>query len=178
MVFLPESFDFLEPAKDKVYDKTETLNGNLIGAYRDIARSRKIWLSLGGLHRRVRLLLNFLENQPTIKSICLKGWRSRAKSFQLTHCNRRQWRYKTSLWQTALVRGLFEKRKYGHEGIGIYRTRPAVQYATGHTSWSGRQFNSNLFPIYVYFLKDHLTNLIQKLKVLWPEISAAKYTIA
>jgi hypothetical protein len=73
MVFLPESFDFLEPAKDKVYDKTETLNGNLIGAYRDIARSRKIWLSLGGLHRRVRLLLNFLENQPTIKSICLKG---------------------------------------------------------------------------------------------------------
>ncbi len=53
MVFLPESFDFIEPSKDAMYEKTETLDGHLMGVYRHIARSNRIWLSLGGLHRRV-----------------------------------------------------------------------------------------------------------------------------
>jgi hypothetical protein len=62
MVFLPESFDYVEESKDAMFEKTETLDDNLISTYRDIARTSKIWLSLGGLHRRVIFYTSCLES--------------------------------------------------------------------------------------------------------------------
>lgn len=70
MVFLPESFDFLAATKEAAFELSEPIDGVLISAYRDLARNNQIWLSLGGLHRRVgflnrrlnKYLLGFFNN--------------------------------------------------------------------------------------------------------------------
>jgi predicted amidohydrolase len=57
MVFLPESFDFLAATKEAALELSEPIDGPLMNAYRNLARENQIWLSLGGLHRRVVFLL-------------------------------------------------------------------------------------------------------------------------
>ena len=53
MVFLPESFDYIELSKEASAAKAETLNDNLIKTFCELASENSIWLSLGGFHRRV-----------------------------------------------------------------------------------------------------------------------------
>ena len=59
MVFLPESFDYLETSKETTFEKAESIDGPLIGKYRKIASDNKLWLSLGGFHRKVTRYINY-----------------------------------------------------------------------------------------------------------------------
>lgn len=53
MIFLPESFDYIEEDKSKSLKLAETLDGSLINNYKSLAKSLDIWLSLGGFHEKV-----------------------------------------------------------------------------------------------------------------------------
>jgi len=53
MIFLPESFDYIEEDKAKSLEMAETLDGSLINNYKSLAKSLDIWLSLGGFHEKV-----------------------------------------------------------------------------------------------------------------------------
>lgn len=57
MIFLPESFDYIEEDKAKSFEMAETLDGSLINNYKSLAKSLDIWLSLGGFHEKVVLYL-------------------------------------------------------------------------------------------------------------------------
>jgi hypothetical protein len=65
MAFLPEGFDYIAESKDDSLSMAETLDGETISAYRQIARINGIALSLGGFHCRhvvsssVGSILNF-----------------------------------------------------------------------------------------------------------------------
>ncbi|KER28372.1 hypothetical protein T265_13592, partial [Opisthorchis viverrini] len=52
MVFLPECFDFIAPTRDYTLQHAESLDGLLVEKYRRLASENKVWLSLGGLHRK------------------------------------------------------------------------------------------------------------------------------
>jgi hypothetical protein len=52
MAFLPEGFDYIAESKDDSLSMAETLDGETISAYRQIARINGIALSLGGFHCR------------------------------------------------------------------------------------------------------------------------------
>ena len=53
MVFLPECFDFVGGSKERSLALAETLDGDIISRYKDIACKQKVWLSLGGFHEKV-----------------------------------------------------------------------------------------------------------------------------
>lgn len=53
MIFLPESFDYLEEDKNKSLEAAETIDGPLIKSFKSLAKSLDIWLSLGGFHEKV-----------------------------------------------------------------------------------------------------------------------------
>ncbi|XP_060844615.1 deaminated glutathione amidase isoform X2 [Rhopalosiphum padi] len=52
MIFLPESFDYIEEDKAKSLEMAESLDGSLINSYKSLAKSLNIWLSLGGFHEK------------------------------------------------------------------------------------------------------------------------------
>lgn len=52
MIFLPECFDFIGANKQEAIDAAEPLEGPTLSKYRDLARSLKVWLSLGGMHQK------------------------------------------------------------------------------------------------------------------------------
>ena len=54
IVFLPEACDYLETSKEASMLKAEPIDGPLINKYRQLALDNKIWLSLGGVHRKVK----------------------------------------------------------------------------------------------------------------------------
>ena len=61
MVFLPECFDYIGNSKQESIEAAESLDGPTLSKYRDLARSLKIWLSLGGMHQR--------NTDPTVSKI-------------------------------------------------------------------------------------------------------------
>lgn len=54
MVFLPEAADYIAETKAQSIEFAETLEGETICGYRDLAKQEGIWLSLGGFHQKVR----------------------------------------------------------------------------------------------------------------------------
>ena len=54
MVFLPEACDFIAESKEESVQLAESLYGPLVAKYRKLAASLKVWVSLGGLHVKVR----------------------------------------------------------------------------------------------------------------------------
>lgn len=50
MLFLPECCDFVVKDKSQLLSLAESLNGELMAKYRELAKCHQIWLSLGGLH--------------------------------------------------------------------------------------------------------------------------------
>lgn len=52
MAFLPECFDAIFPSRAQTLENGEPVDGPTVNRYRDLARSNKIWLSLGGLHEK------------------------------------------------------------------------------------------------------------------------------
>lgn len=54
MIFLPESFDYIEEDSSKSLKLAESLDGSIISSYKSLAKSLNIWLSLGGFHEKVK----------------------------------------------------------------------------------------------------------------------------
>ncbi|XP_069463286.1 deaminated glutathione amidase isoform X2 [Ambystoma mexicanum] len=52
MVFLPEAFDYIGRSTEETLNQSETLKGDLIQRYTNLARECRVWLSLGGFHER------------------------------------------------------------------------------------------------------------------------------
>nr|XP_023696146.1 deaminated glutathione amidase isoform X1 [Paramormyrops kingsleyae] len=52
MVFLPEGFDYIGSNQEETLKLSESLLGNTISRYTQLARKLGIWLSLGGFHER------------------------------------------------------------------------------------------------------------------------------
>ncbi|XP_001957752.3 nitrilase and fragile histidine triad fusion protein NitFhit [Drosophila ananassae] len=52
MLFLPECCDFVGENRAQTLELSETLDGQLMAQYRELAKSNGIWLSLGGIHER------------------------------------------------------------------------------------------------------------------------------
>lgn len=52
MVFLPEGFDYIGSSREETLSLAESLDGETISKYSQIARNLEIWLSLGGFHER------------------------------------------------------------------------------------------------------------------------------
>ncbi|XP_059210899.1 deaminated glutathione amidase isoform X2 [Centropristis striata] len=52
MVFLPEGFDYIGSSREETLSLSESLTGNTISQYTQLARKLEVWLSLGGFHER------------------------------------------------------------------------------------------------------------------------------
>lgn len=52
MAFLPECFDMICPSRKETMANGESIDGPTVSQYQEIAKSHKIWLSLGGLHEK------------------------------------------------------------------------------------------------------------------------------
>ncbi|KAL2079216.1 hypothetical protein ACEWY4_024960 [Coilia grayii] len=52
MVFLPEGFDYIGSSLKQTLELSETLSGETITRYSELARKLGIWLSLGGFHEQ------------------------------------------------------------------------------------------------------------------------------
>ncbi|XP_076448546.1 nitrilase and fragile histidine triad fusion protein NitFhit-like [Babylonia areolata] len=52
MVFLPEACDYIADSKEKSVAMAESLDGDLVSRYRDVARQNQLWLSVGGFHQK------------------------------------------------------------------------------------------------------------------------------
>ncbi|XP_069074380.1 deaminated glutathione amidase [Pleurodeles waltl] len=52
MVFLPENFDYIGKSTEETLNLAETLQGNLMQRYSNLARESGMWLSLGGFHEK------------------------------------------------------------------------------------------------------------------------------
>lgn len=52
MVFLPEACDYIGESKQQSMEMAESLQGEIITAYRKLAKDLDIWLSVGGFHQK------------------------------------------------------------------------------------------------------------------------------
>ncbi|GLD53871.1 nitrilase homolog 1 [Lates japonicus] len=52
MVFLPEGFDYIGSSREETLSLSESLTGDTISRYTQLARKLEVWLSLGGFHER------------------------------------------------------------------------------------------------------------------------------
>ncbi|KAF0029120.1 hypothetical protein F2P81_018225 [Scophthalmus maximus] len=52
MVFLPEGFDYIGSSREETLALSESLAGDTISRYTQLARKLEVWLSLGGFHER------------------------------------------------------------------------------------------------------------------------------
>ncbi|KAM6908889.1 deaminated glutathione amidase [Xenentodon cancila] len=52
MVFLPEGFDYIGSSREETLSLSETLGGDTISRYAQLARTLEVWLSLGGFHEQ------------------------------------------------------------------------------------------------------------------------------
>lgn len=52
-VFLPECCDYVGSNRDEVLALAETLNGDTVNYYKELARTNNVWLSLGGIHESI-----------------------------------------------------------------------------------------------------------------------------
>ncbi|XP_030285974.1 deaminated glutathione amidase-like [Sparus aurata] len=52
MVFLPEGFDYIGSSREESLSLAESLTGDTISQYTQLARKLEVWMSLGGFHER------------------------------------------------------------------------------------------------------------------------------
>ena len=50
MVFFPECLNFFGTKISDYLDHAETIDGESVGRYRNLAKKHRMWLSLGSLH--------------------------------------------------------------------------------------------------------------------------------
>lgn len=62
MLFFPEACDYLCDSKKDTLDSAEPLlAGDTVRNYRKLAAKYNVWLSIGGVHERVKKLLFFFK---------------------------------------------------------------------------------------------------------------------
>lgn len=54
MVFLPEACDYIAETKEASLQLAEPIQGPQVTRYRELAASSSVWLSLGGIHIKVK----------------------------------------------------------------------------------------------------------------------------
>ncbi|GAA6100119.1 deaminated glutathione amidase [Tachysurus ichikawai] len=83
MIFLPEGFDYLGSSREETLQLSESLQGDIISRYSQLARKLKVWLSLGGFHERGhnwendRRIYNshvIINGQVNVKEHCVRSW--------------------------------------------------------------------------------------------------------
>ncbi|XP_046708502.1 deaminated glutathione amidase isoform X2 [Silurus meridionalis] len=52
MIFLPEGFDYIGSSREETLQLSESLQGDIITRFSQLARKLQVWLSLGGFHER------------------------------------------------------------------------------------------------------------------------------
>ncbi|XP_048741838.2 nitrilase and fragile histidine triad fusion protein NitFhit-like [Ostrea edulis] len=52
MIFLPEAADYIGESKSQSIELAETLEGETISKYRELAQRESVWLSVGGFHQK------------------------------------------------------------------------------------------------------------------------------
>lgn len=52
VAFLPECFDMICPSRQQTIENGEPILGDTVNKYRELAKTNKIWLSLGGFHEK------------------------------------------------------------------------------------------------------------------------------
>ncbi|XP_975421.2 nitrilase and fragile histidine triad fusion protein NitFhit isoform X1 [Tribolium castaneum] len=77
IVFLPEASDYIAANKNEAKAFAEPLNGTLMNEYRNLAKTRKVWLSVGGFHELVNEHQIFnthvlIDDEGEIKSVYKK----------------------------------------------------------------------------------------------------------
>jgi len=70
MVFLPEAFDFIGRNSRETLELAQTIEGNTIRTFQDLAVENKVWLSLGGFHQKICEEDTKLCNSHVIISNC------------------------------------------------------------------------------------------------------------
>lgn len=58
IAFFPEACDFLADNKKDIVAMAEPLTGQTVASYKEIAVKNDIWLSLGGVHEAVNILIS------------------------------------------------------------------------------------------------------------------------
>lgn len=53
MVFLPEACDYIEKSASASIEKGESLDGEFISKFKELASELKIWISIGSFHRKM-----------------------------------------------------------------------------------------------------------------------------
>ena len=53
MIFLPECFDYVATSTDESVAMAESIDGEVVSSYCELARRYKLWFSLGGMHLKV-----------------------------------------------------------------------------------------------------------------------------
>lgn len=52
-MFLPECCDYVGTDRNETISLAETLTGDTIQFYQELARNQNVWLSLGGIHELI-----------------------------------------------------------------------------------------------------------------------------
>jgi len=60
MAFFPEACDYLADSKKDTITMAESLTGETVTSYKEIAVKNDIWLSLGGIHEAVCFNFRFI----------------------------------------------------------------------------------------------------------------------
>ena len=59
MIFLPECSDYISESKSQAIELAETIDGDLVQRYKNLAEKLDIWLSIGGFHEKVNIIFIF-----------------------------------------------------------------------------------------------------------------------
>lgn len=54
MVFLPEACDYVAKSKSQTIEMAEGVDGETVQYFKQLAQQNDVWLSLGGVHIKVR----------------------------------------------------------------------------------------------------------------------------
>ena len=57
MIFLPEACDYIGESRQQTFEQAETLDGNFVQQCQAAAVEHGVWLSVGGFHQKVFLIV-------------------------------------------------------------------------------------------------------------------------
>ena len=57
MIFLPECCDYIGESRQNSLEMAEHITGPTVTKYRNLAKDLNVWLSLGGVHEKVKISL-------------------------------------------------------------------------------------------------------------------------
>lgn len=67
MAFLPEGFDSIEESKELAMEAAQSVDGDVISKYCEVAKSQQMWLSLGGFKEKVYIATCMNFNYASIE---------------------------------------------------------------------------------------------------------------